>query len=77
MNEVNPVPVMGNIHLAAQTMQALAEAGVPVCWFHGIANGLPTKNVTLREAQSKPCGAGSGPDGAVPAGKAVNLTPDA
>jgi CRISPR-associated protein Cas1 len=59
LNEINQMSVMGNIQLTTQTIQALAEAEIPVCWFsqggwfYGITNGLSTKNVFLRKAQFK------------------------
>jgi len=57
LNEVNQFNVMGNIQLTTQLLQSLMEAGIPVCyfsqggWFQGIAQGLSTKNVFLRQKQ--------------------------
>jgi CRISP-associated protein Cas1 len=57
LNEICQLNVMGNIQLSTQVVQALCEAEVPVCyfsqggWFYGIAAGLCTKNVFLRQRQ--------------------------
>ncbi|MGE5647958.1 MAG: CRISPR-associated endonuclease Cas1 [Acidobacteriota bacterium] len=57
MGEICQFNVMGNIQISTQAVQALCEAGVPVCyfsqggWFYGITNGLNQKNVFLRRAQ--------------------------
>ncbi len=57
LHEVSQVNVMGNIQLTTQSVQALLEAEVPVCyfsqggWFYGMTTGLGTKNVFLRKAQ--------------------------
>jgi CRISPR-associated protein Cas1 len=48
---------MGNVQMSTQAVQALCEAGVPICyfsqggWFYGITSGLNTKNVFTRKAQ--------------------------
>jgi CRISPR-associated protein Cas1 len=48
---------MGNIQLTTQSIQALLEAEVPICyfsqggWFYGMTTGLVTKNIFLRKAQ--------------------------
>jgi CRISPR-associated protein Cas1 len=57
IGETNQVNLMGNIQLSTQALQALLEAEVPVCffsqggWFYGVAAGLSTKNVFLRQTQ--------------------------
>ncbi len=57
LHEVSQVNVMGNVQLTTQSVQALLEAEVPVCyfsqggWFYGMTTGLGTKNVFLRKAQ--------------------------
>jgi CRISPR-associated protein Cas1 len=57
INEICQVNLMGNVQLSTQAIQALCEAGVPICyfsqggWFYGITTGLNSKNVFLRRAQ--------------------------
>jgi CRISPR-associated protein Cas1 len=57
MGEVCQVSLMGNVQISTQAVQALCEAGVPVCyfsmggWFYGITVGLNVKNVFLRRSQ--------------------------
>ncbi len=57
IHEICQVNVMGNVQLSTQAVQALCEAGVPICyfsqsgWFYGITTGLNAKNVFLRRAQ--------------------------
>ena len=57
LGEVCQLNVMGNVQLSTQAIQALCEAGVPVCyfsmggWFYGITRGLNQKNVFLRQTQ--------------------------
>ncbi len=57
LNEVCQVNLMGNIQITTQAVQALCEAGIPLCyfsqggWFYGITTGLSTKNVFLRQKQ--------------------------
>jgi CRISPR-associated protein Cas1 len=57
MNDISQLNLMGNIQITTQAIQALAEAGIPVCyfsqggWFYGITQGLCTKNVFLRASQ--------------------------
>lgn len=57
IHEICQVNVMGNVQLSTQAIQALCEAGVPICyfsqggWFYGITTGLNSKNVFLRRAQ--------------------------
>jgi len=57
LGETCQVDLMGNIQISTQAVQALCEAGVPVCyfsqggWFYGITTGLNTKNVFTRRAQ--------------------------
>jgi CRISP-associated protein Cas1 len=57
INDICQMNVMGNIQVTTQTIQALCEEEVPVCffsqggWFYGIASGLGTKNVFLRQRQ--------------------------
>ena len=57
LGELCQVSLMGNVQLSTQAVQALCEAGVPVCyfsmggWFYGITTGLNEKNVFLRRSQ--------------------------
>jgi CRISPR-associated protein Cas1 len=57
LGETCQVNIMGNVQVSTQAVQALCEAGVPICyfsqggWFYGITNGLNTKNVFTRKAQ--------------------------
>jgi CRISPR-associated protein Cas1 len=57
IGEICQLNLMGNIQISTQAVQALCEAGVPICyfsmggWFYGITTGLNTKNVFLRRAQ--------------------------
>ncbi len=57
IGEICQVNLMGNIQVSTQAIQALCEAGKPVCyfsqggWFYGITTGLNQKNVFLRRAQ--------------------------
>jgi CRISPR-associated protein Cas1 len=57
LGEVCQVNLMGNVQISTQAVQALCEAGVPICyysqggWFYGITSGLNTKNVFTRRAQ--------------------------
>jgi CRISP-associated protein Cas1 len=57
IGEICQVSLMGNIQVSTQAVQALCEAGVPVCyfsmggWFYGITVGLNVKNVFLRRSQ--------------------------
>lgn len=57
LGETCQVDLMGNIQISTQAVQALCEAGIPVCyfsqggWFYGITTGLNTKNVFTRRAQ--------------------------
>jgi CRISP-associated protein Cas1 len=57
LNEICQLNLMGNIQVSTQAIQALCEAGVPVCyfsmggWFYGITTSLCTKNVFLRQQQ--------------------------
>src|ERR1035438_3573724 len=57
LGEINQVSLMGNVQISTQAVQALCEAGVPVCyfsmggWFYGITTGLNEKNVFLRRSQ--------------------------
>jgi CRISP-associated protein Cas1 len=57
IGEICQVSLFGNIQLTTQAVQALCEAGVPICyfslggWFYGITNGLNQKNVFLRRTQ--------------------------
>jgi CRISPR-associated protein Cas1 len=57
MGEVCQMNVMGNIQLTTQLIQSLCEEEIPICyfsqggWFYGIAMGLCTKNVFLRQRQ--------------------------
>lgn len=57
LNEICQLNLMGNVQLSTQAIQALCEAGIPVCyfsmggWFYGITSGLCTKNIFLRQQQ--------------------------
>ena len=57
LGEICQVSLMGNVQLSTQAVQALCEAGVPICyfsmggWFYGITTGLNEKNVFLRRSQ--------------------------
>jgi CRISPR-associated protein Cas1 len=57
IGEICQLNLMGNIQISTQAIQALCEAGVPVCyfsmggWFYGITTGLNSKNVFTRRAQ--------------------------
>jgi CRISPR-associated protein Cas1 len=57
LHEISQINVMGNIQLTTQSIQALLEAEVPICyfsqggWFYGMTTGLVTKNIFLRKAQ--------------------------
>lgn len=57
IGEMCQLNLMGNIQISTQAVQSLCEAEVPVCyfsqggWFYGIAMGLNTKNVFLRQRQ--------------------------
>lgn len=57
IGETCQVNLMGNVQLSTQALQALLEAGVPVCffsqggWFYGMATGLNSKNIFLRQKQ--------------------------
>lgn len=57
IGEICQLNLMGNVQLTTQSIQALCEADVPVCyfsmggWFYGITTGMNTKNVFLRRAQ--------------------------
>ena len=57
IGEICQVDLMGNVQVSTQAVQALCEAGVPICyfsmggWFYGITTGLNQKNVFLRRSQ--------------------------
>jgi len=57
LREICQLNVMGNVQLSTQTVQALCEAGIPICyfsqggWFYGITTGLNSKNIFLRRTQ--------------------------
>ena len=57
IGEICQVSLMGNVQISTQAVQALCEAGVPICyfsmggWFYGITIGLNEKNVFLRRSQ--------------------------
>jgi CRISPR-associated protein Cas1 len=57
LGETCQVNLMGNVQISTQAVQALCEAGIPICyfsqgsWFYGITSGLNTKNVFTRLAQ--------------------------
>jgi len=55
--ELSQVCLLGNIQVSTQTLKALCERGIPICyfsyggWFYGITHGLPHKNIELRRKQ--------------------------
>lgn len=55
--ETSQVNIFGNIQISTQTLRALFEHEIPVCFFSyggyflGMAHGLPGKNIDLRRAQ--------------------------
>jgi CRISP-associated protein Cas1 len=57
IGEICQVNLMGNVQVSTQAIQALCEAGKPLCyfsqggWFYGITTGLNQKNVFLRRSQ--------------------------
>jgi CRISPR-associated protein Cas1 len=57
IGETCQVNLMGNVQISTQAVQALCEAGVPICyfsqggWFYGITTGLNSKNIFTRRAQ--------------------------
>ncbi len=57
IGEICQVDLMGNVQVSTQAVQALLEAGVPICyfsmggWFYGTATGMNQKNVFLRRSQ--------------------------
>jgi CRISPR-associated protein Cas1 len=57
IGEICQVDLMGNVQVSTQAVQALCEAGVPICyfsmggWFYGTTTGLNQKNVFLRRSQ--------------------------
>ena len=57
IGEICQVNLMGNVQISTQAVQALCEAGIPICyfsmggWFYGITTGLNQKNVFLRRGQ--------------------------
>ncbi len=57
LGETCQMNLMGNVQVSTQAVQALCEAGIPICyfsqggWFYGITTGLNTKNVFTRKAQ--------------------------
>ena len=57
IGEICQLNLMGNVQLSTQAVQALCEAGVPICyfsqggWFYGVTTGMNTKNIFLRRAQ--------------------------
>jgi CRISPR-associated protein Cas1 len=57
LGEICQLNLMGNVQVSTQAVQALCEAGKPVCyfsqggWFYGITTGLNSKNIFLRRAQ--------------------------
>jgi CRISPR-associated protein Cas1 len=62
INDICQLNLMGNIQITTQAIQALCEAGVPICyfsqggWFYGITSGLVTKNIFLRITQFRLAG---------------------
>lgn len=57
IGEICQLNLMGNVQLTTQTIQALCEASIPICyfsqggWFYGITTGLNSKNIFLRRTQ--------------------------
>ena len=57
LHDVSQVNVFGNIQITTQAIHALFEAEIPVLyysmngWFNGMAAGLNTKNIFLRQKQ--------------------------
>jgi CRISPR-associated protein Cas1 len=57
LGEICQLNLMGNVQVSTQAVQALCEAGKPICyfsqggWFYGITTGLNSKNIFLRRAQ--------------------------
>lgn len=55
--EVSHIALFGNVQLTTQALSAALDAGVPVAffsmggWFKGMAQGMPHKNIELRQAQ--------------------------
>jgi len=55
--ELSQVCLLGNIQVSTQTLKALCERGIPICyfsyggWFYGITHGLIHKNAELRIRQ--------------------------
>lgn len=59
IGEICQLSLMGSVQITTQAVQALCEAGIPICyfsmggWFYGITMGLNRKNVFLRRSQFK------------------------
>lgn len=57
IGQIRQVSVFGNIQVTTQALQTLFREGIPVAFFsvggsfHGLAQGLPTKNVEWRRQQ--------------------------
>ncbi len=57
LRETCQVNLMGNVQVTTQAIQALCEAGTPVCyfsqggWFYGVTTGINSKNIFLRQTQ--------------------------
>jgi CRISPR-associated protein Cas1 len=55
--ETSHVALFGNVQVTTQALGATLDAGIPVTffsmggWFKGLAQGLPHKNIELRQAQ--------------------------
>jgi len=49
--DVSQVCLYGNVQISSQLLRDLFAREVPVCWFSGIATGLPSKHVELRRRQ--------------------------
>lgn len=62
VGEICQVNLMGSIQVSTQAVQALCEAGIPLCyfsmggWFYGITTGLNSKNIFLRCSQFRLAG---------------------
>lgn len=55
--DISQLCLYGNITVSAQAIYALSSRGIPIChfsyggWFHSITQGLPGRNVGLRQRQ--------------------------
>jgi len=55
--ETSHVAIFGNVQVTTQALSAALDVGIPIAffsmggWFKGLAQGLPHKNIELRQAQ--------------------------